>query len=424
VQVSARLGQRLDVLLLDGQQRQTLTCSRLYGRRGLQVGVAACDSDSPRALALRSRWPRLRAILPDVSRDSEGFVDALLQVLADYPADVVLPGHDGSIEAIRARREEVERVSALPVASEAALDIAVDKECTLALARELGIPTPRCVVVRSDSEIESAIRDVGLPVVVKPTRSWVAQGGGGTRLTSMAVISVDQARRAWKYIAGCGGEAEIQQWLPGRREAISCFMAQGEIWAQFAQISYREFPVLGGVSVLCESIPAPEDTGRFAELLVRAIGLEGCSMVEFRRDADGRPALMEVNPRMGGSVALAARCGVDFPGLTYSWAMGRPLSRTEGYAIGRRLRWLSGDLWNLRASFESQGKPDVPSRASALTRFVVDFVARPGAIEPFDVTDPLPAWADIHANLLSPAARPLRRSLRALYRLLRRGDAS
>ena len=43
--------------------------------------------------------------------------------------------------------------------------------------------------------------------------------------------------------------------------------------------------------------------------------LDGCSVVEYRRDREGMPVLMEVNPRMAGSVGLAVTCGVDFPGL-------------------------------------------------------------------------------------------------------------
>ena len=128
-------------------------------------------------------------------------------------------------------------------------------------------------------------------------------------------------------------------------------------------------------------------------------------MVEFRRDLEGRPVLMEVNPRMGGSVALAVRCGVDFPSLTYAWATGRPLCEVRDYAVGRRVRWLSGDIWSLKSAFARVRGPDVPHPAPALARFFADFIMRPSALEPFDFSDPVPAFIDWREIVLRPALR-------------------
>src|SRR5262249_41675697 len=140
--------------------------------------------------------------------------------------------------------------------------------------------------------------------VIKPVQSWVASGGTGTRWSTYAVRSVDEAKECLDDLFSAGGEALVQELLPGRREAVSLFYAYGRFWARLAQASHRDWPVLGGVSVLCETIPLLPDITTSAERLVRAMDLEGCSMVEFRRDRYGHPSLMEVNPRLGGSVAL------------------------------------------------------------------------------------------------------------------------
>jgi len=50
-----------------------------------------------------------------------------VELLDAYPARLVLPCHDGSIQALRSRRADLEKRTFLPLASEAALDIAVDK---------------------------------------------------------------------------------------------------------------------------------------------------------------------------------------------------------------------------------------------------------------------------------------------------------
>jgi predicted ATP-grasp superfamily ATP-dependent carboligase len=188
------------------------------------------------------------------------------------------------------------------------------------------------------------------------------------------VTTLPAATQAASQVLAQGTSVLVQEWLPGRREAVTLFYARGRCWARLAQMSYREWPVLGGASVMCETIPLPADSAAGAERLVRAMNLEGYSMVEFRRDRQNRPVLMEVNPRLGGSLALAIAAGVNFPELLYKWKLGRALEECRAYRAGRRLRWLAGDIWNLKYVFKNQGQPDVPPRLNAAARFAADFL--------------------------------------------------
>lgn len=409
----------LDVLLLDAEHRQTLAAMRVYARAGLTVGAAACESDAWWAPSLRSRWCSLRATVPDLSQDVDGYATAVLALLDAHPSEMVLPAYDGSIQALRSRRAEFERRTAVPLASEQALAVAVSKTRTLALAQQLGLAVPRSIPVDDLRDAASALDEVGFPVVIKPYESWVEQYGKGIRLSSEAFHTSDGAIRRIERVLSVGGRALVQHWLPGRREAISLFYARGQFWARLAQVSYREWPVMGGASVLCETIPQVPDITAAAERLVRAIDLEGCSMVEFRRDAQGNAVLMEVNPRMGGSVGLAIAAGVNFPRLMYDWKVGRRLQETTTYRVGRRLRWLGGDIWNIKSVFENQGQPDVPPRWSALARFLLEF-ARPGDIlDGMELDDMGPALSEMNKtvlrhtisrvrNIVSPQARQSR----------------
>jgi predicted ATP-grasp superfamily ATP-dependent carboligase len=409
---SAPAGKRtaLDILLLDAEYRQTLAALRAYTRMGLSVGVVACAGEASGAPAFASRYARVRAIAPEFATNPNGYVDAILELLELYPARMTLPAHDGAIEALRPRRAEVERITAFPLASEAALDIAISKPRTLEVAEDVGVPIPRSLPVTTLDEARAAFRAFGSPTVLKPVQSWAENETGGTRLSVNAVLTEKDAEREARYILESGGQAVAQEFLPGWREAVSVFYADGEILARFAQRSYREFPVLGGVSTLCESIaPAPELVEP-AERLVRAIGLEGCSMVEFRRDRAGNPVLMEINARPAGSLALAVRCGVNFPRLLYNWAMGLPLQAVEGYRVGKRLRWLSGDIWNLNQTLDHQGQPDVPPRGRAIRTFFTDFALRPSKLDFVSARDMRPALVEFRHVVVRPLLRKARKS--------------
>jgi hypothetical protein len=56
---------------------------------------------------------------------------------------------------------------------------------------------------------------------------------------------------------------------------------------------------------------------------------------------------MEINARFWGSIQLAIDCGVDFPWLYYLLMQGQPVPVVTDFTVGRRLRWLLGDLDSL-----------------------------------------------------------------------------
>ena len=133
-------------------------------------------------------------------------------------------------------------------------------------------------------------------------------------------------------------------------------------------------------------------------------------MVEFRRDRAGNPILMEINARPAGSLALAVRCGVNFPQLLYNWAMGFPLRPVESYRVGKRLRWLSGDIWNLNQTLDHQGEPDVPPRGRAIRTFFTDFALRPAKLDYVSARDMRPALVEFRHVVVRPLLRKGRKS--------------
>ena len=251
--------------------------------------------------------------------------------------------------------------------------------------------------------------------MLKPVQSWVEGHGSASRFCCEVIRTADEARRRLQPLLSAGGRGLLQEWIPGRREAISLFFAEGRFWARFAQMSHREWPVSGGVSVLCEGITPPVDCMSAAEELVRQIGLEGCSMVEFRRDAANRPVLMEINPRMGSSVELAKlRLGVNLPQLLLDWKLGEPLTEMTSYRQGRRLRWLAGDIWNLKCTLDSEGEPDARPRSASLLRFVFDSIRPGNTLDVFDWGDMRPALSEMNEMVLRHVWRRVRRCVPSL----------
>lgn len=401
-EVRAHPGGDLDVVLLDAAQRQSLVAVRSLGRHGLAVGAF----DEMPAAAGFSRWCSARGLLP--GPEEAVFGEALGGLLDRYAPEVVMAAHDGTIEALRATRAQLEQRTRLALAEEAALEIAVDKRLTFDLARSLDVDVPRGIDLREGDETRAAVAEVGLPVVAKPARSWVEHGGAARRLSGGLATSLAEAERLVEGLRAAGATVILQEWIPGGRESvINCF-AHGEFAASFALRVLRTHPPLGGSSVVRESVAPESELVEPAQRLVRAAGLEGVSEVEFRRDARGRLVLMEINPRLPATVELAVRAGVDFPRLLYLWALDRPLPPAGPYRVGLRLRWLGGDLRWLAEAWRARGRPEITSARNATKTFVADFL-RPAAYDYLHRDDLRPA-AVAAARLIWQALHGPRRS--------------
>lgn len=232
-------GASIDALVVDAAQRQALVALRELGRSGLRVGAA--DSD-PQAPGLASRWSTVARVVPGFAEDPDAYVDAVLALCAEHGPESLIVAHDGSIEALRARREEVARHVGLALAPEEALAVAVDKTRTLAFAQQLGLRAPRGCFIDDPEQALAAIDEVGLPLVVKPSRSWAQGERAGQRLIAVVASTRAQALSAIGAILDEGIEVVLQEWLPGDREALSFLYARGRIWARFAQRADRTFP--------------------------------------------------------------------------------------------------------------------------------------------------------------------------------------
>jgi predicted ATP-grasp superfamily ATP-dependent carboligase len=151
-------------------------------------------------------------------------------------------------------------------------------------------------------------------------------------------------------------------------------------------------PPLGGTSVWRQSIAVPDDIGEQAERLVRAANLEGYCEVEFRRDAAGKPYLMEINPRLSASIEVAVRAGVDFPHLIFQWASGEPIDRISSYRTGSWMRYLQGDFLTTLQTISQRGRPGVAPPVRAIGDFLAAFFI-PAHYDYFDVHDLKPTMS-------------------------------
>src|SRR6266700_4048561 len=132
-----------DALVLDASLRQSLLTVRSLGSRGLRVAALETSDGAP---TFSSRWCQHKAIC-SAHEGTKDYLTYLEQVLDSTGARVLIPSSDGTVALLRQHRERLEQRVRLALAKEPALELAINKERTLEVAKRVGVGVPRSVTV-------------------------------------------------------------------------------------------------------------------------------------------------------------------------------------------------------------------------------------------------------------------------------------
>jgi predicted ATP-grasp superfamily ATP-dependent carboligase len=331
---------RCRILVTDGETRAALAAVRALGARGHVVHVA---SERGRSLAGASRHALADHAIGNAAEAPAEWTGALERAAQEARADLLLPVGEVSLGCIYAFDVASRIRVACPSAH--AYESVTDKHALLSRAERVGIAVPRGLLVEP-RECPQELSELAFPVVVKSRRSrWLENGRWRSGEARIARDRADLERELSRPHAGM----LVQEYVPGHGEGIFLLSRAGRTLVRFAHRRIREKPPTGGVSVLRESIQPDPDLLAASEALLADLEWTGVAMIEFRRDPSGRAVLMELNPRLWGSLQLAIDAGVDFASLLVALTRGESVDEVEA-RLGVRTRWLLGDLDHLLIS--------------------------------------------------------------------------
>lgn len=347
------------VLVLDANQRSALAVIRSLGRLP-NITVLTSD-ETIRSLAGESRFSKKYFQSPSLVRDPDRFLDWLHRTIRSEEIAHLYPVTEVSSYLCMMHRDRLGECRLPFPALDTVLTLA-DKWKLMNLAEQQQVPHPRSRLYQNGSACETDSSD-HFPVVMKPCFSHRWLGDGWLHSSVHVANSPLELRtlcREKPYFKN--HPFMVQDYIPGHGAGIFALYDHGRAVAFFAHRRIREKPPTGGVSVLSESVPPDPVMLDMARRLLDAVRWHGVAMVEFRVTPEGNPYLMEINTRFWGSLQLAIDAGIDFPHLLYQITAGESVSTPPPYRIGRRLRWLLGDLDSLylclrdRACFTAKQK--------------------------------------------------------------------
>jgi protein-tyrosine-phosphatase/predicted ATP-grasp superfamily ATP-dependent carboligase len=302
----------LTAIVLDADSVAGLEALQSLGRSGV-VAHAAANVD---CLAFRSRRVSMSWKQPPKHERAE-FVRWLRDLNERYDYALIIPSTEPSLLILLSLDDDDPLVRRAAIAPRASMEVALDKWATVELARLCGVPTPPTRLVTSPSDLSEA---QSYPLVIKSLRSVVDVDGSMTTMHTRLVQDSEERDRYCRALLPHTPVIE-QRYLGGIGFGVELLYDRGKrIW-HFCHLRVHEGTGqegLGSGSLYRRSATPPPDLLQHATCMLDRLCWHGVAMVEFLVSPSGESWLMEINPRLWGSLALAIDAGIDFPvGLSH-----------------------------------------------------------------------------------------------------------
>ena len=179
----------------------------------------------------------------------------------------------------------------------------------------LGIEVPRSDIATSYEDAVRVVKEIGLPVVIRPAYTMGGTGGGfaynmeefqtiatrGLSVSPVSQILVEESVLGWEEL-----ELEVVRDAKGQKITV-CFIENVDAMGVHTGDSYCTAPMLTIAPELQERLQ------KYSYDIVDAIEVIGGTNIQFAHDPKtGRVVVIEINPRTSRSSALASKA-TGFP---------------------------------------------------------------------------------------------------------------
>lgn len=338
------------VLLIEGRARQVMPLMESLHRLGCHVTTFNASKFD---MGYASKYPDKKILSYCDAEDPEKSWEAVRAELTTGNYDLVIPLNDFVAIMLSKHKEELKPYVTIAVNDWEIFQYASDKLKTMKICMDNDIPCPKTYVADETlSNIENL--DLEYPVCIKPRTGYSAVGFRVIETQEELQTIVDATKE--KY-----GAPLIQEYIPQtdlQYKAELYIDAKGEMKSACVFAKVRWYPLDGGSSTLNVTVDRP-DIVETCEKLLKTIGWKGYADIDLIQDPrDNIAKVMEINPRITGSVKICYKSGVNFSEQILQDYLGKDVTPYLEYKIGQYLRYLHTDiLWFLKSKTRFKCKP-------------------------------------------------------------------
>ena len=233
--------------------------------------------------------------------DSPDFIEKLNEVIKEYEIDYIYPAYD-DIQLFLV--QNADKINAVIVSADLyTTEICRSKSKTYRLFKDEDFVPD----TYSESEVKK------FPVFVKPD---VGQGAQGA-------LKVNDAAEL-KYALNENPGRIICEYLSGEEYTVDCFTDNDGNLLCFKMRNRKR--IRTGISVSSEILPEDEKVKQIAKIINSRLHFKGAWFFQLKRNDSGEYRLMEVAPRIAGTIGITRNLGLNYPMMTLFCFEGVPVT--------------------------------------------------------------------------------------------------
>ena len=294
-----------------------------------------------------SHWSRAcsgRLRMTDPFEDCGRFVEELEQELRRGHYSILLPGSDRALLAISGASGRLKDLVRMGLPEHALVRSALNRENVTAAARDAGFPVAESLAFAGPAEALAGSRSLGFPLILKAAQTAIDDGQAVAR--GFASVWVANPKALSQALAERSAPFLLQRALQGDVLSVGGVMAQGRLLGVAVSRYLRTWRPEAGNVTFSETIPPPPGLREQVQRLLIQLGWQGVFELELIQTARGVLVPIDFNPRVYGSMTLAAAAGAPLAVVWCDWLMGKQPAAVSARA-GVRYRWEDGELAHL-----------------------------------------------------------------------------
>lgn len=267
------------------------------------------------------------------------FADTVLSLCRKKNIHVVLPLVTRELIPLSQRIKEFELAGAkLLVSPTPSLEIANNKSRLYEFLQWRGIPVPEFRVIETVEQFAAAMEELGYPAKQICFKPSISNGSRGFRIVSNQMNQLDllfNHKPTSTYLSlqdalqilstGIFPELLMSEYLPGEEYSVDCLANQGESVLIIPRLRKR---MINGISVEGEFVKEDAIIA-YCSQIIKELQLHGNIGIQVKKSSANQFLILEINPRVQGTISAASGAGINLPELAVKQELGLPISSSE-----------------------------------------------------------------------------------------------
>lgn len=327
----------MNLLITNPQEDQAYLVLRCLLEEASKIIVTVCGDSLFQRWAGVAQWSRhvsKRCRVPDCSGDwskgliqaentpdEERYIQRIEEICAAEGIDVIFPSFDPEVYVFSKNKSRLASQGILAVVPDYdALTRILDKSLTIKTAENIGFPVPKTCVPASLEALSAFAQKIDPPWVLRPRCS-------AHDVNIKLVEDLASLENIFCALSKIQERPMMQEYVPvtTKRNYYVVVDRNSEIVSLFSPKVIRVTQVRNGIRVSCAAVVSSADVPYTDEIraLIRELGVWGAMTIQCIVDArDGKPKLMEINPRLGDKMWYQSELGINHPLMVLRIAKG------------------------------------------------------------------------------------------------------